>query len=697
MKKLLLILLFPCLLFAQSKQKIKFEEVKLDTIGANHAGDYVTVSVPLKADSGATILKKTIMDSMDVNGIGRVDTLKSAKGGEFNGIISNSINTSDYTNTGGANSQFLMTNPSATGQNVISSFINGNLVAKWRTDYDGNVNWISGNGYHQFYTKGDYPTGTMRAKIDSNGVNTDTNYSFKSGYQSYNLSKYSSISGDYDTSYATPSFGNIHIQGNHITVGRDNPSTTYGVWAYGSRLRAENLGLWLFGAYDGAAPYPIIPFQGSVVFVNEDIRHWLSNPMGLYAQRISMQTSSPHTRDTIAFAWAFQKGGSQDDSLAHGIYYLMRNLSPDISGTRIQHWDKYRSYLSFNSSGFDDIHVNINANDTDTKPWGQVTVDNGQFGVMHGNNFTAGTWDAADSANVFHWSNHFYGQTRFDSSVVLGSTINGYTLNNGSAADTVEFGNKYFAKTDSNTTKNPITLSYAIANYSPIAGSASIVTTGALNAGSITSGFGAIDIGTDALTCGTITFIGSSGESTVGDKHAVGARGETFFHRTSEDANGLAGMGVEVGAGTIGGNQSNIKFYGWDYGINNSAVAMTIKGGGHVLVGSTVSDGVNLLQVNGGGYFNGTLTLPNSNVLTGNTNSLSISKGLHVGGTSDVADNDLIVDGTTTTTQFKLSALNTAPANAGDTGTLGEIRVVDGFIYVCTATNTWKRCAIATW
>lgn len=50
-----------------------------------------------------------------------------------------------------------------------------------------------------------------------------------------------------------------------------------------------------------------------------------------------------------------------------------------------------------------------------------------------------------------------------------------------------------------------------------------------------------------------------------------------------------------------------------------------------------------------------------------------------------------------TSTQFRLSALNTAPANAGDTGTLGEIRIVDGYIYVCTATNTWKRTALTTW
>lgn len=40
--------------------------------------------------------------------------------------------------------------------------------------------------------------------------------------------------------------------------------------------------------------------------------------------------------------------------------------------------------------------------------------------------------------------------------------------------------------------------------YSAIAGSASIVTVGALNAGSITNGFGAIDVGTDSITGGSV-------------------------------------------------------------------------------------------------------------------------------------------------------------------------------------------------
>ena len=53
--------------------------------------------------------------------------------------------------------------------------------------------------------------------------------------------------------------------------------------------------------------------------------------------------------------------------------------------------------------------------------------------------------------------------------------------------------------------------------------------------------------------------------------------------------------------------------------------------------------------------------------------------------------------GNVTATQYKISALNTAPASATATGTLGEIRITAGFIYVCTATNTWVRTALATW
>ncbi len=57
---------------------------------------------------------------------------------------------------------------------------------------------------------------------------------------------------------------------------------------------------------------------------------------------------------------------------------------------------------------------------------------------------------------------------------------------------------------------------------------------------------------------------------------------------------------------------------------------------------------------------------------------------------------NMVVAGTVTATEYNLSALNTAPATSSSTGTVGQIRIDANHIYVCTATNTWKRVAIAT-
>ncbi len=52
------------------------------------------------------------------------------------------------------------------------------------------------------------------------------------------------------------------------------------------------------------------------------------------------------------------------------------------------------------------------------------------------------------------------------------------------------------------------------------------------------------------------------------------------------------------------------------------------------------------------------------------------------------------VSGSVTATQFKISALNTAPASASASGTLGEIRITSDYIYICVAPNTWKRAPL---
>ncbi len=40
---------------------------------------------------------------------------------------------------------------------------------------------------------------------------------------------------------------------------------------------------------------------------------------------------------------------------------------------------------------------------------------------------------------------------------------------------------------------------------------------------------------------------------------------------------------------------------------------------------------------------------------------------------------------------------NSTPASASATGVAGNIVWDSGYIYVCVATNTWKRVAIASW
>ena len=54
------------------------------------------------------------------------------------------------------------------------------------------------------------------------------------------------------------------------------------------------------------------------------------------------------------------------------------------------------------------------------------------------------------------------------------------------------------------------------------------------------------------------------------------------------------------------------------------------------------------------------------------------------------------VTGVTDTDQLRVTT-PTVPSSASDTGTAGDIAWDADYIYVCTATDTWKRVAISTW
>ena len=111
---------------------------------------------------------------------------------------------------------------------------------------------------------------------------------------------------------------------------------------------------------------------------------------------------------------------------------------------------------------------------------------------------------------------------------------------------------------------------------------------------------------------------------------------------------------------------------------------------------------------NGGLYIgaNGGLTSNAAGVFTLSNNAGTDVGRLNFGGTTSSFP---ALKRSTTTLQARLaddSAYATldaihrlqgaAPATAGDTGTAGDIRYDSGNIYICTAANTWKRVAVAT-
>ncbi|MGE0231417.1 MAG: hypothetical protein AB7O39_03230 [Flavobacteriaceae bacterium] len=76
-----------------------------------------------------------------------------------------------------------------------------------------------------------------------------------------------------------------------------------------------------------------------------------------------------------------------------------------------------------------------------------------------------------------------------------------------------------------------------------------------------------------------------------------------------------------------------------------------------------------------------------------------ISKGMvGLGNADNTADADKPVStAQQTALDGKLNTWSSVPASASDTGTAGQIARDADYVYVCVATDTWKRAALTTW
>lgn len=93
-------------------------------------------------------------------------------------------------------------------------------------------------------------------------------------------------------------------------------------------------------------------------------------------------------------------------------------------------------------------------------------------------------------------------------------------------------------------------------------------------------------------------------------------------------------------------------------------------------------------------YYNG---IGISSVATGNYGYGIVSSATAIGSVGVAASGvatDLYLNGSG---KIMIASFPTAPVSSTATGTTGEVRITADYIYVCTATNTWKRVALSTW
>lgn len=120
------------------------------------------------------------------------------------------------------------------------------------------------------------------------------------------------------------------------------------------------------------------------------------------------------------------------------------------------------------------------------------------------------------------------------------------------------------------------------------------------------------------------------------------------------------------------------------------ASALAWGGGGSRIIGATSPAG--LLQFQTGSTDRITIDANGIIGIGGTTSSFPALKR-----SSTTLQVRLADDSAYSVLDAQLRAQGTAPATSGATGTAGDIRYDADYIYVCTAANTWKRAAIATW
>ena len=202
------------------------------------------------------------------------------------------------------------------------------------------------------------------------------------------------------------------------------------------------------------------------------------------------------------------------------------------------------------------------------------------------------------------------------------------------------------------------------------------------------------------------TFIGQF----TGISNTTGA-GNTIIGAFAGQSNTIAFDNTFVGTNTGANNTASLNtFLGANAGaFNTTGISNTFVGRAAGQSNTTGSSNVMFGQ-NAGRFITGgstANTISNNSIFIGdNTRAAADSQTNQIvigHNTTGLGSNTTIIGNSVTTItglygNIRLvSGMGTAPASATATGTTGDIVVTAGFIYVCTATNTWVRTALTTW
>jgi hypothetical protein len=202
--------------------------------------------------------------------------------------------------------------------------------------------------------------------------------------------------------------------------------------------------------------------------------------------------------------------------------------------------------------------------------------------------------------------------------------------------------------------------------------------------------------GTSTTIAGNLTVSGT-GTSNVGGTLVVGSTSAASGSGKLELATHTTSAGG-IGFGTD-----------WSlYRVSGNTLAAKPQSGAKTLYlyGDTGNCGIFSVADAGAGfeafYFNSTTHA--ATISTNGTTALTLDSSQNATFAGDIrfsAGNsfDIGATGTRVRTAYIKTLITTsgAPASASATGTAGTMTWDADYIYVCTATNTWKRVAIATW